>query len=106
VTTKPLRLRAAAERDVRQVAFAYRAEAGEAVARQFADALARALRHIALDPATGSLRYAGLSGKPGVRFWPLRRFPLVFYIERPDHIDVVRVLHGKRDIPVLLAKRV
>jgi toxin ParE1/3/4 len=23
----------------------------------------------------------------------------VFYVERPDHIDVWRVLHGQRDIP-------
>jgi plasmid stabilization system protein ParE len=28
------------------------------------------------------------------------RYPyLVFYIERPDHIDVWRVLHGQRDVP-------
>ena len=24
---------------------------------------------------------------------------LVFYVERPDHIDVWRVLHSQRDIP-------
>ena len=37
---------------------------------------------------------------PGLRFWPLTRYPhLVFYVERPDHIDVWRVLHGTRDIP-------
>jgi toxin ParE1/3/4 len=23
----------------------------------------------------------------------------VFYVERPDHMDVWRVLHGQRDIP-------
>ncbi|ENO88947.1 plasmid stabilization system [Thauera aminoaromatica S2] len=28
------------------------------------------------------------------------RYPyLVFYVERADHIDVWRVLHGERDIP-------
>jgi toxin ParE1/3/4 len=38
---------------------------------------------------------------PGLRSWPLTRFPhLVFYVERPEHIDVWRVLHGRRDIPV------
>jgi toxin ParE1/3/4 len=40
---------------------------------------------------------------PGLRSWPLTRYPhLVFYIERSDHIDVWRVLHGQRDIPVWL----
>jgi toxin ParE1/3/4 len=33
----------------------------------------------------------------------LRRFPyLIFYMEQADHIDVWRVLHGRRDIPALM----
>ena len=37
---------------------------------------------------------------PGLRSWPLAWYPqLVFYIERLEHIDVWRVLHGQRDIP-------
>ena len=37
---------------------------------------------------------------PGLRFWRLKQYPyLVFYLERSDHIDVWRVLHGKRDVP-------
>jgi toxin ParE1/3/4 len=27
---------------------------------------------------------------------------VIFYVEREDHIDVWRVLHGRRDIPALL----
>lgn len=35
-----------------------------------------------------------------LRNWAVKGFPyLVFYIERDDHIDVWRVLHGRRDIP-------
>jgi toxin ParE1/3/4 len=30
----------------------------------------------------------------------LKKYPhLVFYVERSDHVDVWRVLHGMRDIP-------
>jgi toxin ParE1/3/4 len=48
----------------------------------------------------GSPRYAYELGLEGVRAWPLRRFPyLIFYIEKPDALDVWRVLHGQRDIP-------
>lgn len=37
---------------------------------------------------------------PDLRSWALSRYPyLIFHIERPDHIDVWRVLHSKRDIP-------
>jgi len=39
-------------------------------------------------------------GLEGLRALRLCRFPiLVFSMERPDHIDVWRVLHGQRDIP-------
>ena len=37
---------------------------------------------------------------PGLRSWPLSRYPyLVFYVERSDCVDVWRVLQGQRDIP-------
>jgi toxin ParE1/3/4 len=37
---------------------------------------------------------------PGLRLWPLAHDPhLVFYVERPEHIHVWRVLHGQGDIP-------
>ena len=53
-----------------------------------------------VDRGTGSNRYAHELNLPGLKFWPLTRYPyLVFYVERPDRIDVWRVLHGQRDIP-------
>jgi toxin ParE1/3/4 len=37
----------------------------------------------------------------------VQRYPyLVFYVERDDHIDVWRVLHGQRDIPAWLGKAI
>ena len=65
-----------------------------------APALEKAYAHIARHPATGSPRYAHELNLPGLRDWPLTRYPhLVFYVEHPDQIDVWRVLHGQRDIP-------
>jgi len=38
---------------------------------------------------------------PELRFWRVRDYPyLLFYVEREDHIDLWRVLHGERDLPV------
>lgn len=35
----------------------------------------------------------------GLRFWKLSDFPyLVFYIERENRIDVLRILHAQRDV--------
>jgi len=66
----------------------------------FIDALEQAYSHIGRRPDAGSSRYVGELNLPGLRFWRLKKYPhLVFYVERSDHIDVWRVLHGMRDIP-------
>lgn len=47
--------------------------------------------------------YAQELNLAGLQFWPLaRQLHLMFYVERDDHIDVWRVLHGHRDIPAWL----
>jgi len=90
-----------AHRDVEDAVAHYLVEDAEAAALGFIDALEKAYSHIGRHPATGSPRYAQELNLPGLRSWPLTRYPyLVFYVEGPDHIDVWRVLHRQRDIPV------
>ncbi len=97
---KPIVPRELASRDVDETIDHCLNEGVEQAARGFIDALERAYAHIGRRPATGSPRYAHELNLPGLRFWPLTRYPhLVFYIERDDHIDVWRVPHGQRDIP-------
>ena len=89
-----------ANRDVDEAIAYYLDEAAEQAAQGFIDALEQAYAHIGRHPGTGSPRYAHELNLLGLRVWPLTRYPhLVFYVERPDHIDVWRVLHGQRDIP-------
>jgi toxin ParE1/3/4 len=88
-----------AHRDVEDAVAHYLTEDAESAALGFIDALEKAYGHVGRHPATGSPRYAHELNLPGLRCWPLTRYPyLVFYVERPDHIDVWRVLHGQRDI--------
>ena len=97
---KPIVPRELANHDVNEIIAYYQGESAEQAAYGFIDALEEAYIHIGRHPATGSPRYAHELNLPGLRFWPLSRYPhLVFYVERPDHIDVWRVLHGKQDIP-------
>lgn len=97
---KPVVPRQLANRDVDEALAHYVSEGAQQAALGFIDALEQAYSHIGRYPATGSLRYAHELNLPGLRFWPLARHPhLVFYIERDDHVDVWRVLHGQRDIP-------
>ena len=103
MSPKPIVLRALAADDIEAAVDHYRDEAGPATALRFVAALERGFQHIAQHPASGSPRYAHELDLPGLRSWPLRRFPyLVFYVERDEHVDVWRVLHGDRDIPASL----
>lgn len=98
--TKTVVPRGQANRDVDEAIAYYLAEDAEKAALGFIDALEQAYTHIGRNPGTGSPRYAHELNLPGLRAWQLARYPhVVFYVERPDHIDVWRVLHGQRDIP-------
>jgi len=77
--------------------------AGGSVAAEFVLAISAALAHIGEFPGTGSTRYGELLDTPRLRFWLVRNFPYVlFCIERETHLDVIRVLHQKSDIPAQL----
>jgi toxin ParE1/3/4 len=83
----------------------YLAEGATDAALGFIDALEQAYRHISSNAATGSPRYGHELGLAGLRSWPLTAYPfLVFYLERDDYIDVWRLLHTRRDIPVRMAE--
>lgn len=97
---KPVVPREQAQRDVDDALAYYMAEDAQAAALGFIDALEQTYFHIGRHPATGSPRHAHELNLAGLRSWPLSGYPyLVFYIERSDHIDAWRVLHGQRDIP-------
>jgi toxin ParE1/3/4 len=100
VKSKPVVPREQANRDIDEtIAYCLGEDAGPA-ALGFIDALEQAYSHMGRHPASGSPRYAHELNLPGLLCWPLTRYPhRVFYVERPDQVDVWRVLHGQRDIP-------
>ncbi len=92
--------REVARQDVDQAIDHYLAEGAVKAALSFVDEIEKAYTHIGRQPASGSPRYGHELNLPGLRFWPLTRFPyLVFYFERDAYVDVWRVLHAQRDIP-------
>ncbi len=101
MTVKSVVPREQANRDIDEAIAYYLSKHAETAALGLIDALEQTYAHIGRHPATGSPRYAHELNLPGLRIWPLTGYPyLVFYVERPDHIDVWRVLHAQRDIPV------
>ncbi len=106
MTAKPVVPREQANLDVDDALAYYLSEGAETAALGLIDALEQAYGHISRHPITGSQRHAFELNLPGLRVWPLTRYPyLVFYVERPDYIDVWRVLHGQRDIPAWMQEQ-
>lgn len=100
---KPVVPRALAVQDVEDAIGYYLKQAARQAALAFVDALEDAYAILGRRPGIGSARYATELQVPGLRSWSLPRFPyVIFYVERADHVDVWRVLHGHRDIPALV----
>jgi toxin ParE1/3/4 len=101
---KPVRLRRFAADDIDGAVAYLRTEAGPQVAARLINATEAALPQVGRHPHHGTLLFSYELDFPGLRAWPLARFPyLVFYVERNDEIDVWRVLHTRRDLPAALA---
>ena len=96
-----------AKRDVFDIATYLTLEASQDVAERFVDALQQALGDLLDQPGMGSPRWQWAHAKlAGIRHWPVPGFPnhLIFYRETEIGIDVVRVLHGARDIPDVMTE--
>jgi toxin ParE1/3/4 len=103
VTGKPVVPREQANRDVDAGIAFYLNDGARSAALDFIDAVEAAYARISRNPAIGSPSYTHELNLPGLCVSRLSRYHfLVFYIEQPDHIDVWRVLHAQRDIPVWL----
>jgi len=88
VTRRPL-----AETDILEI-WDYIADDSLAAADRWVDRLDEQFRLLAAQPMMGRAR-GELA--PGVRSFPFGRY-VIFYVPLDDGIDLVRVLHGARDI--------
>ena len=92
VTRRPL-----AETDILEI-WDYIADDSLAAADRWVDHLDEQFRVLATQPMMGRARD---ELAPRVRSFPFGRY-VVFYVPLDDGIDVVRVLHGARDIDAVL----
>ena len=75
-------------------------------AERFIEAAESAFRFLSETPGAGATREYFTRELSGLRMWPIRGFEkhLVFYRETPEGLEIVRVIHGARDIPSLFEK--
>jgi toxin ParE1/3/4 len=69
-------------------------------AGRFFEAIDQTLQLLAEMPEMGAARVYRDPALQGLRMHPVRRFPqhLLFYLPLADGIELIRVLHGKRNI--------
>ena len=100
---KPVRITPKADSDI-DTCFAWIRKDNPAAALRLLDAIERSCDLLSGMPGIGSPRYAEISLVHGVRMLPVAGFEnyLLFYIENEDSVDVIRLLHGARDLPEAL----
>jgi toxin ParE1/3/4 len=99
---KPVRVTPAADKDL-DACYAWIKRDNPRAARRFLQAVRQTNNELAYMPGIGSPRYADLPLAHGVRMIAVRGFEhyLIFYLER-ETVEVIRVIHGARDIPAAL----
>lgn len=103
--TRQVVLRRAADADINE-AFAFYAEQsrGLDIPCRLLDCLRETFEFLLRSPHAGRLRQEIADWPEGLRSWPVKGFEslLVFYREIPEGIEVIRVLHGARELQALL----
>ncbi|HWB54217.1 MAG TPA: type II toxin-antitoxin system RelE/ParE family toxin [Tepidisphaeraceae bacterium] len=92
-----------AQRDVLDI-FVYIGERNFDAAERFLSAFDANLRRLAVMPNIGSLRAFGNPTLDGIRSWPISGFEnyLIFYRLIQGEVQILRVIHGARDIDRVL----
>ena len=100
----PARIRPLAADDLEQIVRYLDARSDQA-GNLFRDEILRTVALLSEHPGMGTLRRTRGRLK-GLRSWPMSRFDsyLVFYLPIPGGIEVVRVLHGARNVDRELRK--
>lgn len=78
-------------------------QSGRALGERFIEAALAALGPIEQMPAMGSPRLGQFCEVPGLRSCRVESFPVLWlYLERADHLNVLRLLGERRDLFALL----
>lgn len=84
--------------------FAYISQDNPKIALQFFDATRITIAQIARMPGIGSIFFTNNNRLQNLRKWSVKDFRkyLIFYIERDEVVEVVRILYATRDINSIL----
>ncbi len=75
-------------------------------AMAFLDAVEETFDDLGRTPGLGRHRRFSSPRLAGIRSWRVKGFPnyIIFYRESPRALEIIRILHGARDIEMILKK--
>jgi plasmid stabilization system protein ParE len=93
-----------AETDIARHAERYAEQALPLIAKRFHSAVLTAIDALVAMPEAGPPRPGANSALSGLRAWPVKGFDgfWIYYLVDARQVTVVRILHGKRDIGIIL----
>ena len=76
------------------------------VAIRFREAVKRTIHQLRQNPRVGPLYPSDSPPLASLRSWPIVGFESIriYYLAQLDSVEIVRVLHGKRDVRTILEK--
>jgi toxin ParE1/3/4 len=106
--SKNVHRRLKARQDLVDIFRYYASEAGFRVAQRFFAQAEDTFSRLASMPGMGTCYEHDHAALAGLRYFPLSRFRnyVVFYRPVADGIEIVRVLHGARDVPGILTEEI
>jgi toxin ParE1/3/4 len=74
------------------------------IALRFFDDVRSAFADLTRNPSIGVAHRSSNSMLQGLRRWPVKSFDkyLIFYKNAGDQVEIIRILHGKRDLELAL----
>lgn len=98
-------VREAAENDILRQVDRYAAQGLPQIALRFHTAMQAAFDAIETTPEAGPPHPVGNRALAGLRRWPVKGFDeyWVYYLVQSDLLEIVRVLHSKRDVDRILS---
>ena len=100
---KPVRITPKADHDVDEI-YEWLHRENPARANRFLEAVDQTIQAVSQMPGIGSRRYAHIPLMPGMRMVKVKQFEryLLFYLERNEFIDIIRIVHSARNLPEAL----
>lgn len=101
-------IRPAADRDLDEQAGYLAERAGLETALRFYDAANESFSFLAQNPGVGALRESANPALAAIRVWRVSGFAkhLIFYHAVDGGVEIIRILHGHRDIETILGPEV